>query len=937
MIRILLPLFLLFASFLLSQSKVDSLLYSLETMGEDSLKVQTYLRLTLEYNRIDQNIALSYVNKAQELAKKLGLESGLAESIYRKGNVLRNMNLFDQAMKHYLLALSFYERIQNSREVLAVKTEMGRLAQLRSNNEIALEFYLEALSQAKQINDKNGEARIHNYIGEIYKSQKQYRNAIYHYELALSLVEEINFKPGISACLNNLGAVHVLLEEYEQAIDYNERALKIKKETGDKLGESRVLGNLAKVYRKKEQYDKVEKLYQQAYRIAKEVDNRQEIANIEFGLAENAFHRNDYEQCIVITNKIIADLHFLNDSPLALEAHKLLSKVYEKTGNFKKAYDNAILHNKLSDSLYSGKILTVTNELEAKYQNEQKSKEIALLAKDNDIQSLNLVKRENERNGIILFSLVLLVLVALSYNQFRIKQKANEKLRELDRLKSNFFANISHEFRTPLTLIKGPIEQLEQNPDETLSAENVKMIRRNTNRILKMVNQLLDLSKVAEGTLKLELTEGNVYKCLRAAAASFNSHAAQRNIDYKVQIPQCTLWASFDRDKLENIVYNLLGNAFKFSEDGSIIVFEVNFGERGLFIQVSDSGKGIPKESLPFVFDRFYQVDGSNTREKEGTGIGLSLSKDFVELMDGTITVSSEVGKGTFFTVLLQLQEIKTGTDAVLQAAKIEKATASKSTYLLSKIDSREVPRVLLIEDNSDMRHFIQELLLKYYKVEDAINGNEGLKKAIANPPDLIITDLMMPKMDGITLCKKLKNEVQTSHVPIIMLTAKAGIQNKLEGLETGADDYLTKPFDGEELLVRAKNLIVQRKKLRDLFTNKEIQVDPKKVTVNTVDQIFLENVLELLEANFLDSDFGVPQMQKSLAMSKTQLYRKLKALTNESPGELLRNFRLKRAAQLLSQKADSVTQIAYKVGFNNLSYFAKCFKELYGVAPSSY
>jgi YesN/AraC family two-component response regulator len=235
------------------------------------------------------------------------------------------------------------------------------------------------------------------------------------------------------------------------------------------------------------------------------------------------------------------------------------------------------------------------------------------------------------------------------------------------------------------------------------------------------------------------------------------------------------------------------------------------------------------------------------------------------------------------------------------------------------------------------MRHFIKEHLIKVYKVKEAINGESGLQMTKKDPPDLVITDLMMPKMDGIELCKKIKTDVHTCHIPVIMLTAKAGIENKIEGLETGADDYLTKPFDGKELLVRTKNLIEQRQKLRELYGNKAIQLDPRKVTATSIDQKFLERVLELLETNFSDPEFDVPHMQDALAMSKTQLHRKLKALTNEAPGELLRNFRLKRAAQLLSQKADSVTQIAYKVGFNNLSYFTKCFKELYGVAPSSY
>ncbi|MGB5437073.1 MAG: response regulator, partial [Maribacter sp.] len=519
-------------------------------------------------------------------------------------------------------------------------------------------------------------------------------------------------------------------------------------------------------------------------------------------------------------------------------------------------------------------------------------------------------------------------------NQLKIQA---EKLQELDRAKSRFFANISHEFRTPLTLIKGPIEQLEQNFSEKLNMETVKMIRSNANRLLNMVNQLLDLSKIDEGSLKLAPTEGDVFKCLRAAASSFNSHAAQRNMDYRVEIPHTLLWTSFDRDKLENIVYNLLGNAFKFSGDGSKISFVADYSEFGLQIQVSDAGTGIAAEKLPYIFDRFYQADSSDTRGKEGSGIGLSLSKDLVELMDGTITVSSEVGKGTFFNLQLPIQEIKTRQKRIVEEVLQTDKSKIKKTFALSGTDKRNLPTILLVEDNNDMRHFIREQLVKFYKVKEAVNGEAGIQRAIADSPDLVITDLMMPKMDGIELCKKLKTDVHTSHIPVIMLTAKAGMDNKIEGLETGADDYLTKPFDGKELLVRIKNLIQQRQKLRELFSTKEIKIDPKKVTVTSIDQKFLEQVLELLETNFSNADFGVPQMQDALAMSKTQLHRKLKALTNEAPGELLRNFRLKRAAQLLSQKADSVTQIAYKVGFNNLSYFAKCFKELYGVAPSAY
>nr|WP_299341185.1 ATP-binding protein [Allomuricauda sp.] len=525
--------------------------------------------------------------------------------------------------------------------------------------------------------------------------------------------------------------------------------------------------------------------------------------------------------------------------------------------------------------------------------------------------------------------------VSQQADQLRVQ---TEQLKELDQAKSRFFANISHEFRTPLTLIQGPIEHLEQNPDERLDQEEVKMIRRNTSKVLMLVNQLLDLSRIDQGKLHLRPTEGDVFKCLRTAAASFNSHAAQRNMDYRVEVPDETFWTAFDRDKLEKVAYNLLSNAFKFSEDGETVRFEVSYEEGELKIQASDSGKGIPEDKLPFIFDRFYQVDNSSTKDREGSGIGLSLSKDLVELMDGTITVSSEEGKGTYFTVQIPLEQImvpKTKID-IIQAKAPNKSVPVKP-FEFPKADVRGLPHILIIEDNEDMRQHIKKQLHNGYQLLEAKDGERGIKMATSKMPDLIITDLMMPKMDGMEVCRRLKLDINTSHIPIIMLTARAGEANKIQGLETGADDYLTKPFSTKELLARAKNLIDQRQRLREHYQKSEHTLEPEKISTTSMDRKFLERLLDLLEKNHADSNFGVTQMQRELAMSKTQLNRKLRALTQESPRDLLRNFRLKRAAQLLAQKSDTVTQIAYQVGFTNLSYFAKCFKELYGVSPSSY
>ncbi len=920
------------------QSKEDSLLSILPGIKEDSLKLKIYMDLQRQVYRTDLNRALEYVNRAVDLGDRLGLSRKEAEARLSKGFILNELKMFVQAEEECQQALMFFIESGDSSWIADIKYQLADIARSRGTNEDAIAKYLEVLPIVERMGDKNTEALVHNSLGGIYKSQKQFDKAVENYQRALELVRELNITRGISACLTNLADTYNEMRDYDQALLYHNQALDLKIETADKLGEARVRNSLGVVHNNLEQYDEAEGYFRKAHTLAQEVGDQWLSAAAEFGMSLSAYGKGNYAETIEMTQRVLKNIEDFDDLDFERRAYNTLAEAYSKIGDYKSAFEYAGKARALSDSIFNEDVIRVTNDLEAKYQNEQKAQEIELLESDKELQELQLAKRINERNLIIALAIILLAFAGLSYNQFRVKQKANTKLKELDRLKSNFFANISHEFRTPLTLIKGPIEHLEQNPDEKLSRENIRMIRRNATRVLNLVNQLLDLSAISEGSLTLEPTEGDVFKCLRAATSSFNSHAAQRQIDYRVQIPSSPLWASFDRDKLEKIVYNLLSNAFKFSDDGSVITFEVSYGDRDLQIQVSDLGRGIPPEKLPFIFDRFYQVDSSSIKEQEGSGIGLALSKDLVELMDGTITVSSEVGKGSIFTVQIPLLAIEMGKAGELeQETNYLEADPLKTSFEIERKDKRLLPNILLVEDNSDMRHFIREQLINEYKIEEAVDGMVGLEMANNNIPDLIITDLMMPKMDGMEFCKKIKSQTNTSHIPVIMLTAKAGMDNKIQGLEMGADEYLTKPFAAKELLVRTRNLINQRKQLRELFSLKKFEMDPEKVVVTSVDQRFLERLLTLLEEHHSDPQFGVPEIQQALALSKSQLYRKLKALTNESPGELLRNFRLKRAAQLLSQNSDTVTQIAYKVGFNDLSYFTKCFKELYGVVPSGY
>lgn len=936
--QIVILIYLLNFSLLFSQqSKIDSLIQVTNTTTNDSIRVRTYLKIYYEYHRTDFNLALDYVEKAESLALQKGLNEALGESKYRKGSLYKSMREFQLAEKTYNGGISIFNELNDSINIASIKIELGRLLQYQARFDEAISMYIEALPVFKNSGNKNSEAKTHNYLGSLYKTLSQDEKAIEHYEQALSLVRDLNFKPGISACLTNLGGMYSNLDEFDKAELLLKEALELKNEANDQLGASRVLLNLAVMYSDKSDFGLSKSYYQKAYDISKTFDSKNLIPKIEYGLAKNSYHLKDYKNALLYGHNVLNSEDVLNDIEFHNETANLLSESYKGLGDYENAYNFSKLHQRLSDSIYNQKTVLITNDLEAKYKNRENAQVNTLLMAQNKLQALQIEKDKNHKNRILFLTILMFLIAGMFYYMYVTKQKSNQKLKELNTIKANFFANISHEFRTPLTLIKGPIEQLIKKPNKKLSVENTEMIQRNANRLLKLVNQLLDLSKIDQDKLVLNPVEGDIYKSLRVATSSFSSHAAQRHIDYEIHIPSSMLWVSFDRNKIENIIYNIIGNAFKFSEDKGQIDFKVEHKKERLIIEISDSGKGIPKEKLPFIFDRFYQGQTNASQGEHGTGIGLSLAKELVELMQGTITVTSKINVGSTFVVNLPMHEIKMPLE-YNQSDMIEPTNSSEAPAVLSsKTDNRAVPTVLLVEDNKDMRHYIKEHLIKDYKIQIAKHGVEGLQLALNNPPDLIITDVMMPKMDGIKFCEKLKTNIHTSHIPIIMLTAKAGIDNKILGLETGADDYLTKPFNVEELLVRTKNLIDQRLKLREHYKLVKYEINPKEMAVTSIDEKFLETTLELLENRFHDSTFDITQMQEALGMSKTQLYRKLKALTNESSGELLRNFRLKKAAMLISEKADNIAQISYSVGFSSVSYFTKCFKNMYGVTPTTY
>ena len=536
--------------------------------------------------------------------------------------------------------------------------------------------------------------------------------------------------------------------------------------------------------------------------------------------------------------------------------------------------------------------------------------------------------------------MMILLFFALAY---RFKQSAKEKaeaakILEMDAIKSRFFANISHEFRTPLTLMLGPLKQMEENGmEEGLQKKYISMMRRNGDRLMLLINQLLDLSKLESGKMELALAKTDVTGLLKAIVASFDSLAEQNQVNYHIHFPEENIIGFIDRDKLEKIVVNLLSNAFRFTAANGTVSFSVEHDEKRLRFTVHDNGVGMPREQLDKIFDRFHQVAGT----EGGTGIGLSLVKELLQLHKGQVSVQSETGKGSSFRVSIPIAaelyapaEIVTTNGIAASPATIAATTTTVLTEDEPTQEDPSLPLVLVVEDNVDLQQFIGDTLQPHFRIQVAANGNIGWEKALELVPDCIVSDVMMPGINGMELCSKLKKEPATSHVPVVLLTAKAGSTSKMEGLQTGADDYVVKPFDGPELIVRIQNLIEQRKQLRELYSKQVISVQPEELDVQSTEQTFIQQVRQAVDDNIDNELFGVAELANTVFLSRSQLHRKLKALTGQSPNELVRNYRLERAFQLLQQRSGTITDIAFQTGFSSPAYFSKCFSDRYGYAP---
>jgi len=514
-----------------------------------------------------------------------------------------------------------------------------------------------------------------------------------------------------------------------------------------------------------------------------------------------------------------------------------------------------------------------------------------------------------------------------------LKEQA-DKLRELDAAKSRFFSNITHEFKTPLTLIMNPAKELLHTPAGDAN-KNLKLIISNAERLLQLINQLLDLSKVESGLMDVNMAPVDLVALVKLHTLSYESLALQKGITLHFTADRDALWILADRDKMDKITLNILSNALKFTVEGKVeivLCHNTKAPNSAFTLTVTDTGKGIPAAKLPYIFTRFYQADPSDTRSAGGTGIGLALTKELVELMGGQIVAESAEGLFTQICIDMPYQaaEIVTEPSAETQNGEVFTPVVDKGEVLVAGEGS---PLILLIEDHHELREFMRQSLAGRYRLITAADGEEGIALGLQHIPNLVITDLMMPKISGYEVSETLKKDEKTSHIPIVILTAKTGLDSRIQGIETGADAYLAKPFDQRELLALIENLISVREQLRLHYSTRDLWLKDT-IALPSIEQDFIARIRQAVENHLNEEGYSADQLAADMGLSRTQLHRKLKGLIGQAPGELIRIVRLQYAHDLLERRVATVSEVAYMVGFGSPASFSSSFSRHFGFPP---
>lgn len=849
--------------------------------------------------------------------------------LLRRGDVLFRLGQSDAAVSVLEQAADVFATTSDVNRRVTTYTLLGRLHQQRGSIAEGVTWLEQALPILSETS-LSTQGDLLNVLATQYAITGDNTTAGRYFEQARTTYSEAGNPDGETNVILNLGLLAEQAGDFEAANAYLLEADSLAARLNDAALQLRVAVNLGSSYIDQGRYDEALPLLANAATIAAssgDVWNQCFIA-IKQGRALHGMGR--YREALPYLQEGNRLALMLESLSFRGETVQLLKDTYARVGQFEDAYRFSLAYDSLTEAYFTEENQRILQELEA----EQKAAQITTLEQQQTVDQAQIRQQRILIGGVIVVALLLAWLVVLYIRRNREQTEQAEQLLTLDRAKSRFFANISHELRTPLTLILSPLERALQNTGDGASPQHtdLALARKNGQQLLHLVEDILDLSKLDAGELTLSPTSVTLAPLLRRIFFSFESLAQQRRVTLQDALDvDATLAAAIDVRKVEQILNNLLSNAIKYTPAKGTVTLTASQADGTLTLVVQDTGRGIHPDDVDHVFDRYYQSGQAQAPVEGGTGIGLALTQRLVDLMEGSITVASTHDEGSTFTVTLPL--VFTEAPAV-SAASLETATAAPHTsasFTPAFVQAGKQARILLVEDHRDMSAYLADLLEPYYDVTRAFDGQEALDSLRTQSFDLITSDIMMPRMDGLTFLDTLKQHDSWRHIPFILLTARTDEADKLEGWRLGVDDYITKPFNADELLARIDNLLRNQQEREAWHDAHDAEPEPL-----SAEQAFLQHAEQIVLNHLDQSTFTVPNLAQQLSISERNLHRKTKALTGLTPLQFMREIRLQRAYRLLERKAfGTVAEVCYAVGFENPSYFARIFAKRFGQAPS--
>lgn len=839
-------------------------------------------------------------------------------TLRQQGKKERDASRYDEALRLHIRGLDMARAVGDSSEWIQalnnIATDYRRMGML----DVAQSYHYQALTLCDESSDTTYQMRKNrvkalNGLGNIYLSIYSYDDADSVFRQALEGEHQLGSATGQAINYANLGSIYSARGDDEKALDYYRQSMFYNKQDSNLLGMALCHLYFGNIYERRQQYDLALREYEQSDRMMTDLKDLWHALEPRLALASVYYHTHEDAKALALLDRADATARQINSWEHIVEVHHLYFQLMQRQGRYHEALDHHLIATAYQDSILDNEKLDRIHNIGINIERTRQQEMVDMA--QNELQTEKRIRQQSAWLFGLTVILLLAVISALLYVQ-RMRHRSMEMMREASRLREDFFTNITHEFRTPLTVILGLSRKIRENTEVPQSvSDKASTIERQGNRLLTLVTQLLDISKVKSVIGEPNWQHGNICAQVAMLLETYIDYAANRGVTLKYHYDKA-IEMDFVPDYVNKVMSNLVSNALKFTPNGGTI--SVNLYQRGdrLHIDVSDTGHGISSDKLAHIFEPFYTT--GDMGEAKGTGIGLALTQEIISHLNGTITAESQVGKGTTFHIVMPIQN--RSADPVTE----------------TEIGNSGKPIIVVAEDNADVADLLCTQLEPFYEVVAARDGVEALKRAGEIIPDLVITDVMMPNMDGMALARAIRANDLTAHIPIIMVTARVTEQDRIEGIKAGADAYLVKPFNTEELLTRVAKLLEQRIMLRDKYAQTITQAP---VTDDTIEDHFLARVEQVIVAHInKGEDITVTMVADDLNITARQLHRKVTGLINQSPAALIRITRINCAKTIMAAKPEMpLKSVALACGFTDYSHFAKVFRTVTGVSPTAW